>query len=85
MKNNLMPEAIADALEHLREWEANLAELHGPGNTPHTSTAIAALEAIGRVRELHKLDEHGVCAECYVDYDDEEDKRCPTIAAIDGP
>jgi hypothetical protein len=67
----LTPERVAEALEL------------GPGEGRCRVTAIAALEAIGRVRELHKRVAVGLprflrCNVC------DEEWPCPTLRAIDG-
>jgi hypothetical protein len=71
MSKALTPEAIADALERLHEREAELVAVYGQGTAPSLDTAIAALEAIGRVRELRLFVEVDAC-----DCDGVEIKRC---------
>ena len=78
--NNLTPEAIAASREYLAARECRLTS-----NTVrrHYVRAIAALEAIGRVQELHQVfyfdvDDRDACESCG------EDWPCPTVQVIDG-
>jgi len=71
----LTPEAIAEALEWSKDGS--------PIPPAFTYTTRAALEAIGRVRELHKRIAVGLprflrCNVC------DEEWPCPTLRAIDG-
>jgi len=81
MSKALTPEAIADALKLMRAAKRVSSSPSGKGDY---NTAILALEAIGRVRELHKREYDALdiyppeCGECGSPW------PCETIAVIDG-
>ena len=70
---DLTPEAIDAILQNFREC--------GGFDEADTATAIAALEAVNRVRALHtegKWLGRNICEECNCPW------PCPTIAALEG-